>query len=221
LSNSAFVSLQIAAGETDDPQFVMLLKSLVRGLIEEDAPQELWIMKIDDWFDRKWLRFSGIGTVDFQFPAFMNRYDAALNEFYQDKLTFPPFTPNRVLGQWSFMRIDDHYAEAPLRVLPHPSQKQPGEANSHRRFEDFGRSARFVWYSAEALANGRASVMVYKARANRVEARFAAFSRQQGWKLHATKGTSRDDVQRMLNTTSLSSCWYGNPRDQGISGFLC
>jgi len=131
----------------------------------------------------------------------MNPYDAALDEFYQDKLTFPPFTPNRVLGQWSFIRIDDHYAEAPLPVLPHPSRKKPSEANLHRRVEDFSGSACFVWYSAETLANGRASVMVYKAMANRVEAWFAAFSRQQGWKLHATKGTSRDDVQRMLNTT--------------------
>jgi hypothetical protein len=124
LSDNVFMPMQIAAGETDDPQFITLLNSLMRGLIREDTPQELWIIQIDNWFDHKWLRFSGIGTVDFQFPAFMNRYDAALEEFYQGKLTFPPFTPNRVLGQWSFVRIDDHYAEAPLRVLPHPSEKR-------------------------------------------------------------------------------------------------
>jgi hypothetical protein len=191
--------VQVAAGETDDPQFIMLLNSLLRGLIEDDTPQELWIIQIDNWFDHKWLRFSGIGTVDFQFPAFMNRYDAALDEFYQDKMTFPPFTPNRVLGQWSYVRTDDHYAEAPLRVLPHPSEKQPSEANLHRRVEDFSRSACFVWYSAKTLANGRASVMVYKVVANRIEAWFAAFNRQQGWKLLATKGASRDDVQQFLN----------------------
>jgi len=130
----------------------------------------------------------------------MNRYDGALDEFYQDKVTFPPFTPNRVLGQWSFMRIDDHYAEAPLRVLPHPSEKQPSETNLHRRVEAFSRSACFVWYSAKTLVNGRASVMVYSVVGNRVEAWFAAFNRQQGWKFQATKGASRDDVQQMLNT---------------------
>jgi len=199
LSNSAFISAQIAAGETDDPQFIVLLNSMVRGLIEENAPQELRIIKIDNWFDHKWLRFSGIGTVDFQFPAFMNQYDAALDEFYQDRVTFPPFTPNRVLGQCSFIRTDNHYAEAPLRILPHPSEKQPSEANLHRRVEDFSRSACFVWYGAETLSNGRASVMVYKAMANRVEAWFAAFNRRQGWKLHATKGTRRDDVEKMAH----------------------
>jgi hypothetical protein len=86
--------IQIAAGETDDPQFITLLNSLVCGLAEKDKPQELWIIQIDNWFDYKWLRFSGIGIVPFQFPAIMKRDDGALDEFYQDKVTFPPFTPN-------------------------------------------------------------------------------------------------------------------------------
>jgi hypothetical protein len=60
--------LQLAAGETDDPVFITLLNSLLLRLAEEDKPQELWIIQIDNWFDHKWLRFSGIGVVDFQFP---------------------------------------------------------------------------------------------------------------------------------------------------------
>ena len=194
--------IQIAAGETDDPQFIIQLNSLVRGLVNEEAPQELWIIRIDNWFDHKWLRFSGKGIVDFRFPAFMNRDDGALDEFHQDKVTFPPFTPNRVLGQWSFVRVDDHYSEAPLLVLPHPSEKQRSETNLHRRVKGFSRSACFVWFSANTLGNGRASVMVYSVAGERVEAWFAAFNRQQGWKLQATKGVSRDDVQHLLNTTS-------------------
>jgi hypothetical protein len=194
------MSIQVAARETDDPQFIVLLNSLVRGLIEKDAPQELWIIKIDNWFDHKWLRFSGIGMVDFQFPAFMHRYDGALDEFYQDKVTFPPFTPNRVLEQWSYVYTDGQYVESPLRVLPHSSEKKPSEANLHRRVEEFSRSALFLWYSAKTVANGRASAMVYKVVANRVDAWFAAFHRQKGWKLYATKGTSRDNVQQLLDT---------------------
>jgi hypothetical protein len=193
--------VQVAAGETDDPRFITLLNSLVRGLLKAATPQELWIIQIDNWFDHKWLRFSGIGTVDFKFPAFMNRYDGALDEFYQDKLTFPPFTPNRVLGQWSFVRVEDHYVEAALRALPHPSEKQPSEANLHRRVDAFSRSACFVWYSAKTLANGRASVMVYSVAGDQVEAWFAAFDRERSWKLHATKGARREDVQHLLNTT--------------------
>jgi hypothetical protein len=193
--------IQIAEGPTDDSRFITLLNSLVRGLVQAATPQELWIIQIDNWFDHKWLRFSGIGTVDFKFPAFMNRYDGALDEFYQERLTFPPFTPNRVLGQWSFVRVEDDYVEAPLRSLPHPSEKRASEANLHRRVDAFSSSACFVWYSARTLANGRASVTVYSVAGDRVETWFAAFNREQVWKLHATKGASREDVQEFLNPT--------------------
>jgi hypothetical protein len=193
--------LEIVAGKTDDPQFISVLNSLVRGLIKKGAPKEVWLIQIDNWFDHKWLRFSGIGKVPFRFPAFMKRDDGALDEFHQDRVTFPPFTPNRVLGQWSYVRVRDHYTEAPLRVLPHPCEKQPSETNLHRRVQDFSGSACFVWYSAKTLANGRGSVMVYAIVGDRVDTWFAAFGRKQEWKLKATKGTSRDDVQQLLSTT--------------------
>lgn len=195
------MSIEVAAGETDDPLFIKLLNSLLQGLLKAATPQEVWVIQINNWFDHKWLRFSGIGTVDFKFPAFMNRYDGALDEFYQDKLTFPPFTPNRILGQLSFVRVGDQYAEAPLRELPHASEKQPSEANLQRRVSAFSRSACFVWYSANTLANGKASVMVYDVAGDQAGGWFAAFDREQDWKLHATKGTRREDVQQLLNTT--------------------
>jgi hypothetical protein len=194
------MAIEIVTGETDDPQFITLLNALVRGVVKEGAPQELWVIQIDNWFDQKWLRFSGIGTVDFKFPAFMKRYDSALEEFYQDKLTFPPFTPNRVLGQWSYVRIGDDYAEAPLRILPHPSQTRRSETNLQRRVDGFSGSACFVWYSAKTLANRRASVMVYSVTRDQVEAWFAALNREEGWKLQATKGARRGHVQQLLNT---------------------
>jgi hypothetical protein len=93
---------KVEVGDTDDPYFIALLDLLVGGLALRESPEGLWIIQIDNWFDHKWLRFSGIGAVDFRFPAFMNRYDGALDEFYQDKVTFPPFSPNRVMLQWSF-----------------------------------------------------------------------------------------------------------------------
>jgi hypothetical protein len=200
LSDNVFMPIEVAPGETDDPLFIKLLNSLLQGLLKASTPQEVWIIQIDNWFDHKWLRFSGIGTVDFKFPAFMNRYDGALDEFYQDNLTFPPFTPNRILSQLSFVRVGDQYAGAPLRKLPHSSEKQPSEANLHRRVDAFSRSACFVWYSAKTLANGKASVMVYGVAGDQAGAWFAAFDREQDWELHATKGTRRDDVQQLLNT---------------------
>ena len=42
--------------------------------------------------------------------------------------------------------------------------------------------------------------MVYSILGDRLEYWFAAFNRQLGWELHATKGARREDVQELLNT---------------------
>jgi hypothetical protein len=194
--------VKVPVGETDDPYFIALLNSLASGLAKNERADGIWIIQIDNWFDHKWLRFSGIGSVHFRFPAFMNRNDAALDEFFQDRVTFPPFAPNRVVAQWSFARVGDKYVEVPSRV-PHGSEKQRSKANLQRRVHDFSRSACFVWYSGNTVANGRGSIMVYNVAADRVQCWFAAFKRQHlDWKLHATNGVSREDVEGLLNTAT-------------------
>ena len=110
------MKIQVTAGETDDPGFVEVLNSLVRGLISQHGPEELWIIQIDNWFDHKWLGFSGMGAIASNIP--IDRYDTVKAESYQEKVTFPPFTPNRVLGQFSYVRVGNDYAELPLPSCP-------------------------------------------------------------------------------------------------------
>lgn len=84
----ALVKIRLTAGKTDDPRFITVLNSLIHGLIAEPAPDEFWILQIDNWFDHKWLGFGmGLMTPNIQV----------------EKLTFPPFTPNRVMGQFSYL----------------------------------------------------------------------------------------------------------------------
>ena len=192
------MNIQITAGQADDPTFIELLNCLLRGLLVRGEPEELYVVQIDNWFDHKWLGFSGIGKVPFQFPAYMKRDDGALDEFYQDKVTFPPFTPNRVLSQRRFVRGGDSYAESPLRTPPHGADRQPSELNLHRRVGEAVSSACFVWYSSNTLKNDRASIMVYTAMNGEVQNWFAAFNRNNVWKLHLTKGTSREDVLDLI-----------------------
>jgi len=194
------MNTQVATGESDDPGFIEVMNSLVRGLIAHREPEELWIIQIDNWFDHKWLGFSGMGAIASNIP--IDRYDTVKAESYQEKVTFPPFTPNRVLGQFSFVRVADGYTELPLPVLPHSTERKRSETNLRRRIEDFSRSACLVWYSANTLANGRGSVMVYNVSDGGLECWFAAFNRQEEWKLQATKGVSRDDVKQLLEVRS-------------------
>ena len=74
------MAAEILPGITDDNDFIKLLNSMLGRLLVQESPKQLWIIQIDNWFDHKWLRFSGKGAVDFQFPEYMNRFDGALEE---------------------------------------------------------------------------------------------------------------------------------------------
>ena len=189
-------------GETDDPFFIERVDRILRRIAATLEPHQLWLVQIDNWFDHKWLRFSGIGTVDFPLPALGVGEHGALEEFWQDRLTFPPFAPNRVLGQWSFVRQGDSYVEKPLFKLPHSFERQSSDANLQRRVQDFADSAVFIWYSSNSVANGRNSLMVYAVGNGKTMAWFASLVRENDWELRSTKGVSREQVLQFLNETS-------------------
>jgi hypothetical protein len=198
------VAIAIPSGLTDDNDFIDLLNSLLNGLIVQQPPEQLWVIQIDNWFDHKWLRYSGSGSVGSNFPAnwsysFMDRFVSVKEQFWQDKLTFPPFAPDRVVAQWSFQQSDKGYVEASVPKLPHTNSRRRSGFNLHRRAEEFASSASFVWYSGNTLKNGRGSVMVYNIGPppNPV-CWFAAFRRDSVWTLERTKGVDKEHISRLL-----------------------
>lgn len=60
--------VQVVAGENDDPGFIRLVNLLIAGVVNRYSPLQLWIIHIDNWFDLKWLRFSGYGLVASNIP---------------------------------------------------------------------------------------------------------------------------------------------------------
>lgn len=197
------MAVSITSGLTDDNDFIDLLNSLLNGLLVQQAPEQLWVVQIDNWFDHKWLRYSGSGSVPSKFPAswsssFMDRFASVKEQFWQDKITFPPFAPDRVVGQWSFLHSDEGYVEVPLVKLPHGESRRRSHSNLHKRAEDFVSSASFVWYSGNTLKNGRGSVMVYNIGPSQPVCWFAAFARKSKWTLEQTKDVDREQVSRLL-----------------------
>jgi hypothetical protein len=197
------MAVTIPSGLTDDNEFIDLLNSLLKGLLSQQAPEQLWVIQIDNWFDHKWLRYSGSGSVPSKFPAswsssFMDRFASVKEQFWQNNLTFPPFAPDRVLGQWSFLHSDKGYLEVPLPKLPHSNARRRSHSNLQRRAENFADSASFVWYSGNTLKNGRGSVMVYIIRDRQPVCWFAAFRRETGWALERTKGVDMEYVSHLL-----------------------
>ncbi|MGA8366894.1 MAG: hypothetical protein ACLQMT_01675 [Candidatus Acidiferrales bacterium] len=191
------VMVQLRPTKNDDSQFVRLLQNVVEGILAEAESDDLYVVTIDNWFDHKWLKFSGIGVVPFEFPAFMNREDA-LGEFHQDNVTLPPFSPKRVVCQSHFHKQGAAYIETDRPILIHGQERQRSEENLNRRIESVSESGTFVWYSSNTVVNARASIMAYTTKKAQVEAWFAAFRNVNGWKLHLTKGINRDRVQGFL-----------------------
>jgi hypothetical protein len=193
----------VKIGATDDAKFIEIMNGLVKAVTDSFTPEEVWIITIDNWFDHKWLRFSGIGVVDFPTPfAGVGEY-GALNEFWQDKLTFPPFTPNRILSQLSYLRTDDHYTETPLTLAPHTLERQSSEKNLHNRVRHFAWSGAFFWYSTNTASNSRGSVMVYTVQRGRTSSWFAELARKDDWNVQETKGVSRAEVLQLLQSQSV------------------
>jgi hypothetical protein len=98
------MAISIPSGLTDDNEFVELLYTLLNALLVQRNPEQLWVIQIDNWFDHKWLRYSGSGSVASGFPtnwnsSFMDGFTSVKEQFWRDKLTFPPFAPDRVVSQ--------------------------------------------------------------------------------------------------------------------------
>jgi hypothetical protein len=85
------VSIPITSG--DDKTFLACIEGLIAIIVAETEPEELYIVRINKWFDHKWLKYSGKGRVAFEYDP---KIDTALEVFSQDQLTFPPFNPKQV-----------------------------------------------------------------------------------------------------------------------------
>jgi hypothetical protein len=180
----------------DDPAFLAVVDRILTTLVHRDRPEQVYIVHIDNWFSHKWLRYSGYGAI--AFPGGYPWILTAKEEHRQEQLTFPPFTPNRVIAQYLFCRLGDgDYEEQPPAHLIHCRVRERSAKNLHRRVANFSSSGLFVWYSSGSAANRRGSLLVYTVRASEVAAWYAGVSERRGWQLDQVKGISREAVSSL------------------------
>ena len=70
--------VNIPPKSSDDPAFLTALNGLLANLVDAYRPGEVHFIRIDRWFDHKWLRYSGKGRVGFHGW----RIDTALDAFW-------------------------------------------------------------------------------------------------------------------------------------------
>ncbi len=187
------MSIKVNVHPSDDPAFIHLMNTVIQNLDYIHRPEEVFIVEIKNWFDHKWLNFSGIGRVSFN-PGFNQHPGVALQEMYRKKITFPPFNPNRILHEswWA------HEASQSRERIHRRKTRQRSAKNLQRRVHQFSDSALFMWYSSGTQHNDRASLMVYRVHEEEVDTWYASFKNEGVWQLDRTKGISKDYLDQFL-----------------------
>jgi hypothetical protein len=198
--------MKILTKQNDDPEFVELVKRVIAGCINDGFPKTIIAIKIDNWFDHKWLGFSGKGRVGF---GFFGDYlvgmdmDTALDEFRQDQITLPPFSPRRVIEEYYFQRDDSGaYSARNPRPYLHERKLAPSSQNLHKRIVDRIDSAILVWFSSNTKQNLRGSIMIYEVKGNDVYPWYAELAKEECWRVLQTKGITPDQVQSLIESDS-------------------
>jgi hypothetical protein len=196
--------MEILTKPTDDPEFIEAVGHIVSGCITDKFPEKIFIIKIDNWFDHKWLGFSGKGRVGFGFFGdYLVDMDTALDEFRQDQMTLPPFSPKRVMEEYYFL-LDDNGDYSPSTRAPRVHQKNlaPSSHNLHNRIVDHVDSAILVWFSSNTKLNRRGSIMAYEVNGSSVHAWYAGLAKEEGWRALQTKGITPEQVQSLIDNDS-------------------
>lgn len=212
--NGVYMLVELPITDKDDPKFVRLVTSVVDGIVAEVQPDDLFVVAIDNWFDHKWLNFSGVGVVPFESAGFMSP-EVSLGEFRQYHVTLPPFSPKRVISETHLRRQGTTYLEIDSPVLLHERKRKRSAENLNRRIGHVSASGAFVWYSSNTHVNEKASIMVYIATNGGVETWFASFRKRNGWSLHLTKGIDRGRVQELLRPLGEKGRLLTGRRPQG------
>jgi len=194
------MTIELIAKPHDDPEFVELVRRLISGCVNEDFPARIFVIRIDNWFDHKWLGFSGIGRVGFGFfGSYLVDMDTALDEFYQGQITLPPFSPKRVIEEYSFQRDESgDYSDRDPRPYLHQRKLAPSAQNLQKRIVDRIDSSILVWFSSNTKQNLRGSIMVYEVKDFEVHPWYAGFAKGEDWRVMQTKGITPEQVHLLI-----------------------
>jgi len=167
----------------DDPVFVRIIESITNSLVLDISPQIVVIIQIDNWFDHKWLDFSGkiLGALG----------------IWRKELTIPPFNPNRVKNQIVYkLGESGNYIEQEATLL-HTLQKS--SENLNHKLKNATDSGLFFWWSSNTKTNSQGSLMVYSQIDDKSSSWFVAFDRKTEWSINKTEGIPVKVIKQYIN----------------------
>lgn len=167
--------IDLGTDPDDDRGFIELISRLTAGAAVTHRPFDLLIYKINNWFDHKWLGFSGktLGALG----------------VWAWPLTLPPFVSNRVIRGWYYQRDEVGGGYSEKASPPDVHHKGWSAQNLHRRCEEIVPASALLWFSGNSATNGRGSLMAYIPVAyQELWPWYIAFTRDGEWKKAHRKG---------------------------------
>ena len=177
--------IELTKSESDDIDFIQKVQALANGIISDLSPHEIFLFKVDNWFDTKWLNFTG-------------KVLGALGTWhYNDAQRIPPFSPNRIIEQSYFQRNKfGTYSKTKFEGEFH--KRQPAEKNLNRRIVDVSDSAIFIWYCSNTIVNGQGSLMIYTVANKKCEPFYVGFKKSQEWDIVNAPGSNNKALEFYL-----------------------
>jgi hypothetical protein len=179
--------MRIAVENDDAPEFIAEIERLVQGLIRLHKPESLIVLKIDGWFGSKWRGFSGkvLGALG----------------VWKDRLTIPPFVPNRVLSQRKYIAPTYHEIDGgrPIHI------KTASIGALSRFVKDVAPRAALVWYSGNSKESGRGSLMAYLPDDDFDGTWYTGWANSGVWRVVELEGTTARDLSAMKAVATVES----------------
>ncbi|MFC5862808.1 hypothetical protein ACFPT7_10940 [Acidicapsa dinghuensis] len=177
--------MRIEASENDAVGFVAAVNEVIEGLLRNEKPESLIVIKVDNWFGQKWLGFSGLPIPH-------------VAAFYRGSGTrIPPFVPNRVVSQRRFTA--PYYEEVDAGSPIH--QKIRSRHALRRKASEIAPGTLLVWYSGESEKDKRGSLMAYIPDGNSYRYWYAQWQDVNGWHVVQTDGIKQPDLLKLLSST--------------------
>lgn len=184
------VKLKVEVGDSSD--FINIVSQIINRLSDKYDIDEICIIKIKNWFDQKWLNYSGKGIIHFEETLHPDK--VALTNFWKEKITVPPFNPNRVLSELTFYRNKTKKRNS--ENLLHIDQKSSN--NQNNRMTTKSGNGLFAWFSSNTKINQQGSLMIYRVNKDYVDTWFASIENKKGWTITKTKGI---DIKEIITLT--------------------
>ena len=177
--------MTITPSVDDAPAFVEAVRALTVGLLCTYAPPSVIVIKIDNFFGWRWLRFSGkwLGLLSIR----------------NKKLNVPPFAPNRVVSQKTF--IGPTYDEASIGEPIHI--KTEGRNGLRRYIADVAHDALVVWYSGNSNSSGQGALMAYVPNADDYWPIYVRWAKRDSWRVVEAIEITAQVVERLSRPESV------------------